>query len=136
MHCPSLAAVKTATGFTGLTQSNVSTAKQGVAVICSYTPAANANPVRQVETLVSLSAADAAGARQDAVKEGLTVTDAPQYGSGAFTATGTGTMYGTICTIHQEARNGRIIETSASASDLTVQNLCAVAERLAPLFQG
>jgi hypothetical protein len=136
LHCPSLAVVKTATGFTDLTHSNVSTNRQDVAIICSYTPAANANPVRQVEVLVTLSPADAADARQDAVKEGLTVKDAPQFGSGAFTATGIGTQYGTICTIHQQASNGRIIETSASASDLTVQDLCAVAGRLAPLFKG
>ncbi|HEY1618863.1 MAG TPA: hypothetical protein VGG25_14670, partial [Streptosporangiaceae bacterium] len=62
LHCPSLAVVKTATGFTDLTQSNVSTNKQDLAIICSYTPAANANPVRQVEVLVTLSPADAAGA--------------------------------------------------------------------------
>ena len=135
LHCPSLANVKATTGFTDLTQANSSTNKQDAAIICSYTPAANANPVRQVQALVTLSPADAADARQDAVKEGLTVTDAPQYGPGAFTATGTGTVYGTICTI-QESSSGRIIETSASASDLTIPDLCTVAGRLAPLFRG
>ncbi len=64
------------------------------------------------------------------------MTDAAQFGAGAFIATGTGTLYGTICTLHEEAGNGATIETSVSASDMNTRELCIVTERVAPLFQG
>lgn len=136
LHCPSLADVKAATGFTGLTQADVATDKNTATIICSYAPATNAKPLRQVEAAVTLTPVSGAKARQDDVQQGLTVTDTPQFGPGAFTATGTSALYGTICGLQKEAGNGGIIGIRASATDMTVQDLCAVAERVAPLFRG
>jgi hypothetical protein len=136
LHCPSLADVKAATGFTELTQAGVATDKKTATIICSYAPAANANPLRQVETVVTLTPVSDAKARQDDVQQGLTVTAAPRFGRGAFTATGTGTLYGTVCALQEEAGNGGAIGIRASATDMTARDLCAVAGRVAPLFQG
>jgi hypothetical protein len=135
-RCPSLADVKAATGFTDLTQAGVATDKKTATIICSYAPATDANPLRQVETAVTLTPVSAAKARQDDVQQGLTVTDAPQFGPGAFIATGTSTLYGTICALQEKAGNGGAIGIRASATDMTAQDLCTVAERVAPLFQG
>lgn len=136
LRCPSLADVKAATGFTNLTQGDVATDKKTATIICSYAPATNAKPLRQVETAVTLTPVSNASARQDDVQQGLTVTDAPQFGPGAFFAAGTSTLYGTVCALGEEVGNGGAIGIRASATDMTAKDLCAVAGRLAPLFQG
>lgn len=133
LRCPSLADVKAATGFTDMTQAGV--ARETGVVICSYAPPVDTAPVKQVEVVVSFSNVTFAQARQDDVKQGLTVTDAPQFGSGAFIATDTDTPYGTMCVVQTKAADGAAIAASASGN-LTSQNACAAAERALPLFQS
>lgn len=132
-RCPSLADVKAATGFTDMTQADVAT--ETGAVICSYAPSGNTTPVRQMEVLVSFADVTFAQARQDDVQQGLKVTAAPRYGSEAFTATGTGTLYGTVCVLQTKSGDGATIAARASG-DLTLQDACTAAERAVPLFQG
>lgn len=133
VRCPSLADVKAASGFTDMTQADV--AKETGVVICSYAPSGNTTPLKQMEVVVSFADVAFAQARQDDVRQGLKVTDAPQFGSEAFTATGTGTLYGTVCVLQTKSGNGATIAARASG-DLTLQDACTAAERAVPLFQG
>lgn len=133
LNCPSLADVKAATGFTRMTQANVAT-ETGV-VICSYAPPHNTTPLKQMEVVVSFANVTSAQARQDDVQQGLKVTDAPQFGPEAFTATGTHTLYGTVCVLQMESGDGATIAARASG-ELTLQDACTAAERVVPLFQG
>jgi hypothetical protein len=132
-RCPSLADVKAATGFTDITQANV--AKEKGVVICSYAPPDNTTPLKQMEVVVSFANVTFAQARQDDVQQGLKVTDAPQFGSEAFNATGTDTLYGTVCVLQTKSGDGATIAARASG-DLTLQDACTAAERAVPLFQS
>jgi hypothetical protein len=133
LRCPSLADVKAATGFTDMTQADV--AREAGVVICSYAPRDNTPPVKQMEVVVSFANVTFAQARQDDVKQGLKVTDAPQFGSGAFIATGTDTLYGTVCGLQTKSGDGATIAATADG-DLTLQEACTAAERAVPLFQS
>jgi hypothetical protein len=132
-HCPSLADVKAATGFTDMTQADV--AKETGVVICSYAPPDNTTPLKQMEVVVSSANVTFAQARQADVQQGLKLTDAPRFGSEAFTATGTDTLYGTVCVLQTKYGDNATIAARASGN-LTLQDACTAAERTVPLFQG
>jgi hypothetical protein len=131
LSCPSLADVKAATGFTGMTQADV--ARETGVVICSYAPPGNTTPLKQMEVVVSTAKVTSAQARQDDVQQGLKVTDAPQFGPEAFTATGTSTLYGTVCVV--QTKSGGATIAARASGELSLQNACAAAERVVPLFR-
>jgi hypothetical protein len=132
LRCPSLADVKAATGFTGMTQADVAT--ETGAIICSYAPPDNTTHVKQMEVVVSTAKVTSAQARQDDVQQGLQVRDARQFGPEAFIATGTNTLYGTMCVL--QTKSGSATIAARASGELSLQDACAAAERVVPLFRS